>query len=164
VKSETGPHFADAAGNSEGASRDFDEVQTARRAVSGSTSVHLDRAGISSASSRRSTVSSIGTCVGLPQRDAIGERISSLAPGTGGSIRLRRIRNQSIGGSRLPTRTQAVAWLAAVEREVGWVARLWSCGDHRDRVSLHGPRRAGRRAAAAVAEALGVAPARRAAS
>jgi phytoene dehydrogenase-like protein len=57
---------------------------------------------------------------------------------------------------------QPVGWLEPVERPVQLGPRLFVCGDHRDMGSLHGALRAGRRAAYAVAEALGVAQERRA--
>jgi len=57
---------------------------------------------------------------------------------------------------------QPVGWLDPVERAVQFGPRLFVCGDHRDIGSLHGALRAGRRAAHAVAAALGVAQERRA--
>jgi hypothetical protein len=57
---------------------------------------------------------------------------------------------------------QPVGWLEPVERPVQLGPRLFVCGDHRDLGSLHGALRSGRRAAHAVAEALGVAQERRA--
>jgi phytoene dehydrogenase-like protein len=59
---------------------------------------------------------------------------------------------------------QPVGWLEPVEREVRFGPRVFVCGDHRDMGSLHGALHAGRRAAAAVAEALGVGAPQRAAS
>jgi phytoene dehydrogenase-like protein len=47
--------------------------------------------------------------------------------------------------------------LQPVEREVRFGPRLFVCGDHRDMGSLHGALRSGRRAAAAVCTALGLA-------
>jgi predicted NAD/FAD-dependent oxidoreductase len=51
---------------------------------------------------------------------------------------------------------QPVGWLELVERELRFGERLFVCGDHRGLASLQGAFRAGRRAAEAVANALGV--------
>jgi phytoene dehydrogenase-like protein len=55
---------------------------------------------------------------------------------------------------------QPVGWLEPVERELRFGERLFVCGDHRGLASLQGALRAGRCAAEAVKNALGVEPRR----
>lgn len=51
---------------------------------------------------------------------------------------------------------QPVGWLEPVERPAQVAVRTFVCGDHRDLASLNGALRSGRRAALAVAAALGI--------